>query len=172
VHSVPVLIPESKSLQGTVSRLRGKIGQQLFQIAIMEYPTFPCPLFEPTFLGDSWPVVDFYVEVLNMPNAAYFFTQVKTTKDPIDTANGVLPVQLSEEDYGKLLRLPGPTYLAGVHEPSKTTYMLAIHDHPTRAVRGIPTKYILNPSNLVALRDEVLEYWKQVPVKPKGSAFS
>ena len=62
----------------------GNRGELIFELAITYYAQFQKPLFRPGFLGEKWPTVDYYIELLDVPDAQpFFFVQVKTSTLPI-----------------------------------------------------------------------------------------
>lgn len=99
----------------------GSRGELLFALAITEYRQFPRPLFRSRHLGEKWPTIDFFVEVRGGMRRAFFFVQVKsrTTKAP----GHFCSVQLKRRDYKRMLKIPAPTYLVGVDEPSRKVYI-------------------------------------------------
>ena len=58
----------------------GKIGERIFTVLIGRYFDQQGYLFDPIFLGDKYPTVDFYVDLLNnQDEKGFFFVSVKTT---------------------------------------------------------------------------------------------
>ena len=47
-----------------LSNLIGDRGENIFELAITDYSAFSKPLFKPGFLGEKWPTIDYYVELL------------------------------------------------------------------------------------------------------------
>src|SRR5262245_22873586 len=63
-----------------LSNLIGDRGENIFELAITDYREFARPLFKPGFLGDKWPAVDYYVELVGVEGSTpFFFAQIKTT---------------------------------------------------------------------------------------------
>lgn len=59
----------------------GKRGERIFTVLLGRYFDPNGYLFEPVFLGDKYPTVDFYVDLLNYTDKkGFFFVSVKTTK--------------------------------------------------------------------------------------------
>jgi len=144
----------------------------MFELAVTDFQQFPRPLFKPGFLGEKWPAVDYYVELLGVRNASpFFFAQVKATTAPLQARAMSLPIQVARDKCSSLFKLPGPTYLVGVHEPSKRVFILSLHTRPTQGVYNIPLRHELTPANLKILHDEVAGFWKSSQRKPEGSHF-
>jgi hypothetical protein len=150
----------------------GDRGEMLFKLAISEYSMFPRPLFRPGFLGEKWPAIDFYIELLGVKSRTpFFFVQVKSTATAIPVGATDLEVSLPPKKRDFLFRVPGPTYLAGVHEPSKRTFILSINAQAPQGVYKIPLQHELTPANLQILYEEVKAFWKSHTYKPQNSHF-
>jgi hypothetical protein len=152
--------------------LVGYRGEKLFELAISEYSMFPQPLFRPGFLGEKWPAIDFYVELLGVRRRTpFFFVQVKSTAAAIPFGATHLNVSLPPKKREFLFRVPGPTYLAGVHEPSRRTFILSINAQSPQGVYKMPLQHELNPANLQILYNEVKAFWNSHDYKPQNSHF-
>lgn len=149
-------------------------GEKLVELRLTDYSAFERPLFRPGFLGDKWPAVDFYVELNSVRGKRpYFFAQVKTTSTPLTAASTHLVISSRKSDIEHLLRIPGPTYIFGVHEPSNRVFVRSVHTGmPIQAVTRIPLAYELTSTNLEALHREVRDFWSANDHKPSASAFS
>lgn len=149
-------------------------GEKLVELRLTDYSRFEKPLFRPGFLGDKWPAVDFYVELNAVRGKRpYFFAQVKTTTAPLVAKSTHLGISCRKDDIDRLLRIPGPTYIFGVHEPSNRVFVRSVHaGMAVRAVTSIPVAYELTSTNLEALHREVREFWSANDHKPSASVFS
>jgi hypothetical protein len=149
-------------------------GERIVELCLTDYRDFPEPLFRPGFLGDKWPAIDFYVEVTNVPETQpYFFAQAKATTGELRKGSRTVAISVRREDVVRLLRIPGPTYLFGVHEPSRRVFVRSVHGRtPGKAITRIPIEYELTSRNLQILRDEVCRYWSATLHKPLESAFA
>lgn len=147
-------------------------GELITELALTDFSSFEKPLFQPGFLGDKWPAIDFYVELTSVRGSRpYFLAQNKATRSAIGTTD--LPISTKRTDIERLLRMPGPTYLFGVHEPSRRVFVRAVHrGTANKAITRIPIKYELTPANLVKLEGEVRDFWKTSHFKPTTSEFS
>jgi hypothetical protein len=101
----------------------------------------------------------------------FFFVQVKSTTDAIPVGATDLEVSLPPKKREFLFRVPGPTYLAGVHEPSKRTFLLSINARALQGAYKIPLQHELTPANLQILYDEVKLFWKSHTYEPQNSHF-
>lgn len=148
----------------------GDRGENIFELAITDYRQFRYPLFKPAFLGDKWPNIDYYVELAGVHNASPFFlAQVKSTA--ADIAGESLSIQAPKVKCVNLYRIPGPTYLVGVHEPTSRAFIMSLHTTPQHGVYNIPLRFELHPDNLRLLHQEVADFWRGHPNKPGGSHF-
>jgi hypothetical protein len=149
----------------------GERGENIVELCLTDYEHFAKALFKPTHLGDKWPAVDYYVELTTIPNKRpFFFLQAKSTaaKAPIKS----LRISSTRRDVEHLLQIPGPTYIIGVHEPSKRVFVRSVHEGiAVKAITTIPVAYELTSRNLKVLHDEVLRFWSNGRHKPTGSAF-
>jgi hypothetical protein len=147
-------------------------GEKIVELCLTDYQAFTKPLFRPGFLGEKWPSIDFYVELVAVPGKRlYFFAQAKATRSAL-TAR-FLNISTKKRDIDRLLRIPGPTYLLGVHEPTKKVFVRSIHTGiPVRAITRIPRLYELTSANLQTLHREVRDYWATTGHKPTSSAFA
>ncbi len=165
----------ARAVQSHVSNLSdvvGSRGETIFELAITDYSQFRSPLFRPAFLGVKWPTIDYYVELLNVANASpFFFAQVKATAQPIQANATALEINVEHRKCVRLFRVPGPTYLIGVHEPTQKTFVLSLHTLPAQSIYRIPLAYELTPANLNLLHEEVRDFWKTGPTKPAQSHF-
>lgn len=149
-------------------------GEKIVELCLTDYQAFRKPLFRPGFLGDKWPAIDFYVELTAVPGKRpYFFGQVKATTSKLTATSKNLSVSTKKEDIQRLLRIPGPTYILGVHEPSKRVFVRSVHTGvAVKAITRIPLTYELTSANLKKLHDEVRDYWATSYHKPTSSVFA
>jgi Domain of unknown function (DUF4365) len=155
-----------------VRRVLGRRGEALFFLAISDYKPFADPLFDATFLGETWPAVDYLVTLYGVRSLSpFFFAQVKTTSEVKALNAAALRIKLSKSKAQALLNLPGPTYLIGVHEPSKRVFIRAIDTSTPASVSQIPTTHELTPANLQRLYDEVNQFWASQKFQAQKSAF-
>lgn len=100
----------------------GKRGENIVELCLTEFANFPAPLFSATRLGDKWPAVDFYVELTTIPNEKpFFFVQAKATASTTPLKS--LQISTTKHD----VEIPAPTYILGVHEPSKRVFVRSVH---------------------------------------------
>lgn len=149
-------------------------GEKIVELCLTDYQHFPQPLFRPGFLGDKWPAIDFYVELSAITTERFFFfTQIKSTSSRLSPKSTQLRVTATKDDIDRLLRIPGPTYILGVHEPSKRVFARSVHSGiPVKAITAIPVAYELTSTNLQKPHDEVRDFWLNNNRKPTSSVFA
>ena len=154
--------------------VRGFRGERIIELCLTEYGGNERPLFRPGFLGDKWPAIDFYVELKEVAGKRlYSFAQAKATGALLEDASDHLSVIVRKADVDRLLQIPGPTYILGVHEPSKRVFIRSVHEGvPVRAITRIPLSHERTGANLVALHEEVREFWFAAKNKPSTSVFA
>ncbi len=145
-------------------------GEKILELRLTDYQHFAGPLFRPGFLGDKWPAVDFYVELRRVSRKTpYFFAQAKTTAGLLPRSARALRISSKRDDVERLLKIPGPTYIFGIHEKSQRVFVRSIHDGtPARAITRIPVSHELTAANLRKLHDEVKAFWKETQIQTKG----
>jgi hypothetical protein len=148
-------------------------GEKIVELALTEYATFPAPLFWPGFLGDKWPAIDFYVELQGIAGKRlFFFVQTKATSAHLPAGATDLAISADKDDVSRLLQIPGPTYILGVHEPTKKVYVRSVHEGvPVQGISRIPLTHELNAANLEKLHKAVQDFWNSHSYKPKSSVF-
>jgi hypothetical protein len=159
--------------QAKLTDVVGVRGEKILELCLTDYEQFQMPLFRPGFLGDKWPAIDFYVELLGSHKFNFFFfAQAKSTKRPLAATGTHVRISSKKKDVRGLLKTPGPTYMFAVHEPSKRVFVQCIHSNtPLRAVTRIPIANELIPPRLKDLHDEVSLFWKASAFKPTISSF-
>mgnify|MGYP001031016725 CR=1 FL=1 len=149
-------------------------GEKIIELLLTDRLDFPEPLFRPGFLGDKWPAIDFYVELTAVRGKRpYFFVQAKATTSELTERSTNIKISSKKKDIDRLLRIPGPTYIFGVHEPSQRVFFRSVHTGiSVKAITRIPVSYELTSINLQKLHDEVRDYWKTTNHKPTSSIFA
>lgn len=78
---------------GALPNVIGERGEIIFELAITDFLEFEQPLFKPGFLGERWPAVDYYIELVGVEGATpFFFAQIKTTTATISPRARTLPI--------------------------------------------------------------------------------
>lgn len=146
-------------------------GEIIVELCLTDYQSFPKPLFRPGFLGDKCPAIDFYVELTSVRGKRlYFFAQAKATRTALTSTD--LHISTKKADIDHLLRIPGPTYLFGIHEPTKRVFVRSVHTGvPSKAITRISVAHELTSANLQVLHDEVQDFWAANANKPNSSRF-
>ena len=160
-----------KRIDGELLQAIGNRGENLVVLAITDYSQFPKPLFRTAPFTGGWPAVDYVVELTGVRNLTpVLFVQVKSTRNPI--SNGRIEIVLTPKKKRMLARIPGPTYIIGVQEPTRRVFIRAVFERDGPGVYAIPVTYELTPANLQVLYDEVKEFWHSHLRKPRQSHFS
>ena len=149
----------------------GRRGEKILELCLTDYKEFAGPLFRPGFLGEKWPSIDFYVELQRVAKRKpYFFAQAKTTAASLSKS---LKISTKKTDIERLLQIPGPTYIFGIHEPSERVFVQSVHTGtPVKAITRISLSNELTTRNLQILHDEVRTFWGTDNYKPRSSAFA
>lgn len=80
---------------------------------------------------------------------------------------------MKKRDVERLLQIPGPTYVFGIHEPSRRVFVRSIClGISVKGITRIPLSNELTIGNLQVLHDEVRMFWKTTSYKPKTSVFA
>ena len=118
-------------------------------------------MLDPTFLGDKFPTVDFYVHLLNYnTKKAFFFASVKTTTLGYTANNTKLRITVNKAELAELIKYSVPIYLFGIDENEENGYFVcANHLDTTKNLNGISTRFPMNSINIDLLWKEVANYW-------------
>lgn len=157
-----------------LQEVTGFRGEKIVELRLTDFSAFPKELFRPAYLGDKWPSIDFYVELRSLRRRTpFFFVQTKATRGILTRTSASLTISTKRRDIERLLRIPGPTYIFGVHEPSQRVFVRSVHiGTPVKAITRIPISNELTSGNLKLLYDEVQSFWKVSPHKPFTSVFA
>lgn len=153
--------------------LIGDRGELLFRLNIATIEAgWSAARFRPAFLGEKWPNIDFYVELVNPPAGIrpYFLAQVKTTQRPYTRSQGRLPVQLDAAEAQALAAYPAPVYLIGVNETDRRCFIASARGK-TVGLSSLTAAHELDGVTRGILWSEVLTYWRSVGTPPGASAF-
>jgi len=163
-------MPTISSLQDVT----GFRGEKIVELCLTDFSAFARPLFRPGFLGDKWPAVDFYVELNGVRGKRpYFLIQSKATASNLIARATSLRISSTRNDVARLLQIPGPTYILGVHEPSRRVFARSVHTGvEVKAITRIQLAHELTSSNLRKLYEEVRDYWRSTGHKPTNSVFA
>jgi hypothetical protein len=146
----------------------GKRGENIFATMITRKSTTGNFLFDPTFLGDKFPTVDFYVALLDYPLKAFFFASVKTTTLGYTAGGEKLRIGIDKRDVAELATFNLPVYIFGIDEGMEQGFFIAASELETALnVSGLTTKYPITPGNLERLYKEVADYWNNSHKKTK-----
>ncbi|HSI84620.1 MAG TPA: hypothetical protein VK970_12595 [Candidatus Methylacidiphilales bacterium] len=157
-----------------LNNVLGERGENIALLCLTEYVQPNGVLFGPGFLGAKWPTIDYYIELYGVQSMRpYFFASAKTTTSRLTKKS--IQISVKKEDVQQLLKIPGPTYILAIHEPSKRVFAKSVHAL-TKAT-AIKTVRLANeltnkPEALFALHQEVVQFWGNTVHKPNSSHFS
>ena len=139
----------------------GKRGESIFSTIISRYINSTGFLFDPLFMGDKFPIIDFYVALFNYTaKKGFFFASVKCTTLGFNADKSLLKIVVNKEDIAELKKFAVPVYLFGIDEREETGYFICANNLDQSAnLNGIPTKYPVNSLNIEQLWKEVARYW-------------
>jgi hypothetical protein len=152
----------------------GSRGESIVKLLLTDYASTPQPLFRLAHLGDKWPVIDYFVELDGVSRMRpYFLIQVKTTSSNLTDAAKSLKISTKKQDIVRLRQFPGPTYILGVHEPTRRVFVRSVHSRtPPSAINAIKVTHELKDANLRILYNEVRDFWRSTKHKPNRSVFA
>lgn len=139
----------------------GSRGEAIVTLSLTEQHDRPFPWFRPNFLGERWPTVDFIVELVGSTGneAPFFLAQVKSTSLGYTTSNR-LKVQMRRNHMAALIKYPVPTYVIGVDEVNRRSFIMAALAGDASHFRSLPTFYSLEDRTILeSLYDEVQTFW-------------
>ena len=144
-----------------MSNVIGKRGESIFSTIISRYVNPKGFLLDPTFLGEKFPTIDFYVHLLSKNDIkAFFFASVKTTTLGYNSDNSQLRIAIDAAEVIELTKYKIPTYLFGIDENNEAGYFVCANQlNATKNLNGIPTKFPVNSLNINLLWNEVAIYW-------------
>jgi hypothetical protein len=131
------------------------------------------PLFQPQFLGDKYPMIDFFVELLGVPTAPtpLFLVQAKTTTRGLTARERKLRIQVTPAQMNGLVAYPAPTYIIGIDDPAEQAYLFAAVAGGAPHLSSLPTTHPLHQTTLQSLYNEVRLFWQTNPVIFRTSQF-
>lgn len=103
---------------------------------------------------------------------AFFFAQVKTTRQGVRPRSRTLPVALDRARVASALRFRVPSYLLSVDDLAEVVYVTAIDRRLSGGVAAVPATRPLDASNARRLWDEVESFWQGVRRRRARSHFS
>ncbi|HLO88804.1 MAG TPA: DUF4365 domain-containing protein [Nostocaceae cyanobacterium] len=145
-----------------MSDILGLRGESIFILLITELHQTGA-IFRPGFMGDKWPYVDFYVELIGANSTIpHFCVQVKTTRSGYtEKLNRLKISQVSEDKIIGLAHRPSPTYLVGIDEPQRKGYIVSANGENLKSLSSVSTKFPINEENRIILWNEVNKFWHE-----------
>lgn len=151
----------------------GLRGESIFFVALTKLYGRPEPLFNPRFLGEKYPSVDYIIELIapSVPIIPYFFVQVKTTRAGYTKRDHRLKVKIPGKDAIRLVALPAPTYIIGVDEVNEIAYIVSTNGRHTKGLSSLSTQFPLNQQTQDMLFQEVWQFWSRFGTWQMDSSF-
>lgn len=132
------------------------------------------PLFRPQFLGDKYPAIDFFVELVDATEELrpFFLVQAKATRRGYTEKRDRLKAAVKRPVVSALTAYPAPTYIVGIGEPDELAFIIAAVSGGATQFSSIPTTHALaSEATLLRLHEEVLDFWQRNPVTFRESQF-
>lgn len=132
------------------------------------------PLFRPQFLGEKYPTIDFFVELVDAggTQTPFFLAQAKTTSTGYN-AQRRLRVQVPRNKMSGLVKYPAPTYVVGVDEVDERAFIMAAVLGGAAYFSSFPVTYPLGEERiLMILFEEVQTFWQSSATAFTGSRFT
>lgn len=151
----------------------GQRGEAMFTILMTAFTPGATPQFRPQFLGDKWPHIDFFVELLGLENLKpYCFIQVKTTRQGYTARQNRLKIRVSEEQIQGLITYPAPTYIVGIDEIQEQGYIISANGENPGSLSSLSTEFPINTDTRDRLWQEVHNFWRRYDRNQFTSNFS
>src|ERR1022692_4020649 len=130
----------------------GALGESLFNYIISRNYKF-----QPVQLGEKYPNVDFFVEILGHNKPYYFLVQTKATEQGINR-KGKLRISIPKTKIRALAEYSCPTYLVGIDIPSEQAFIYPVNRTPRKALSSFPTSNPLTFATLNNLYEDVITF--------------
>lgn len=153
----------------------GRRGEAIFHTQLTELCGRNRPYFRAQYLGDKFPALDFFVELLDAgPRTPFFFVQVKSTRRGYTTGRGAarLKVRVSAREVRRMALYPAPTYVVGIDDRRRVGYILSIRSDMRGPIQTLPTDHLLTCANLGRLWEEVKNFWETCDMTMSKSVFT
>lgn len=153
------------------NNLVGELGESMTKTALIaeivkksNHQSYPDFLFKPYFLGEKADLFDFIVFLLDAdakPTGAYFYVQVKSTKNALKSKS--CEAKYSKKEVTRALGFKCPSYVVGVktNGSNDDVYIRGISSSLKSGIYTAPLKNKLFLDEIkVKLYDEVANFFK------------
>lgn len=106
----------------------GKRGENIFATTISRNVASRGFLFDPTFLGEKFPTIDFHVDLLQYPYRAFFYASVKITTLGYYPGNERIKITIGKEEVAELGKFLTPAYIIGIDETQEKGYLISVNN--------------------------------------------
>jgi hypothetical protein len=145
----------------------GSRGESIFEVLITKHTTSG-RLFDPSFLGDKHPLIDFHIDLLNHPYPAFFHASIKATRRGYTAKKDRLKVSISKSEKITLAKCIVPVYIFGIDEKTEKGYLAPANNLASHLITSnISTLHEITEANLLKLYKEVSAYWENSRKKTK-----
>lgn len=141
----------------------GKRGEAIFSNIISRYSEPFGFLFDPTFMGEKFSGIDFYVGLMGYTfKKSFFLASVKTTTLGYSSDNSRIKISLDKNEIEVLGKFQVPVYLFGIDENQEKGYFICANRiDNTKNLNGITVKYPVDSDHMKLLWMEVKGYWEK-----------
>jgi hypothetical protein len=138
----------------------GKRGEVIFT-NIISRNTDPLRfLFDPTFMGEKFSGVDFYVGLNYTLKKGFFLASIKATTLGYSADGTRIKIVVDKEEIDLLSKFQAPVYLFGIDAIHEKGYFINANKlDKSKNLNGIPVKYPINSEHMELLWMEVKTYW-------------
>lgn len=134
------------------------------------------PIFRVVFMGEKYPITDFYVEIMDKNTPYPFLIQVKTTTSELDEKRR-LCVSVLNAKYDALCGRPIPTYVGGVDLNNDSLFIRPAFDENEHVCFIEPNMVISRKDKidcgqkLLKIKRDVVNYWENLKIKEYKQAY-
>lgn len=148
-------------MKNLMNDLIGLQGEYIFAKFIIDSNDGGVSLMRPVFLGDKFPTIDFFVELVNYTDKkCFFFATIKTTRSRHSNSSKTIKVNLKKEEIQQLNKIRAPVYLFAIDGLTETGYFICANRlDSSKNLNSIPITHQLNEINIRCLCNEVAAYW-------------
>lgn len=134
------------------------------------------PIFRVVFMGEKYPITDFYVEIIDKNTPYPFLVQVKTTTSELDE-RGRLCVSVLNAKFVALCGRPIPTYVGGVDLNNDSLFIRPAFDENKHVCFIEPNMVISRKDKidcgqkLLKIKRDVVNYWENLKIREYKQAY-
>jgi len=145
--------------------MTGNIGESIANF-LLSQKTRQGELFRTRVIGENWPTIDIYAELItNLSQTMFAFFQIKTTELGYTKRNPRrLRVAVELSQLKRLANYNAPSYIIGVDYQSNNiiqsrAYIGTVRGSYNNPLSSFSTINELNEKNLISLWEEIQNFW-------------